>query len=223
MRLLLAEDDLKLAGALLQGLQENGYAVDHSADGNEALELLWMEPYDLAILDWMLPGKSGLDICHSIRREGSRVPVLMLTARDAVEDRVKGLDSGADDYLVKPFALQELLARLRALLRRKEPDSREPTLSVGSLTLDPRTREAFDGDTPLALTQKEYSLLEYLMHNPGRVLTREQISSNLWDYEFTAMSNVIDVYVGALRRKLSDPQTIKTVRGAGYQLRADIE
>lgn len=218
MRLLLVEDDLKLANVLRQGLQENGYAVDHVVAGDDALELLSLEPYDLAILDWMLPVVSGLEVCRTMRGRGSAVPVLMLTARDSVEDRVEGLDVGADDYLVKPFALKELLARLRALLRRREPSSRDPVLKVGLLALDPRTREVTEDSVPLNLTNKEFSLLEYLMHNPGRVLTRDQISAHIWEYEFTAMSNVVDVYIGALRRKLRDSGIIRTVRGVGYQL-----
>ncbi len=218
MRLLLVEDDLRLASTLAQGLREHGYAVDCSAEGQEALQLAELEPYDLMILDWMLPGVSGLEVCRSLRRRQSQLPVLMLTARDAIEDRVLGLDSGADDYLVKPFALQELLARLRALLRRPEGSSRDPILRVGELCLDPGTREVRLRDQPISLTNKEYLLLEYLLRNPNQVLSREQISAHIWDYDFSAMSNVVDVYVRSLRRKLNDDGFIRTVRGAGYQL-----
>jgi DNA-binding response OmpR family regulator len=218
MRLLLVEDDLRLASTLAQGLREHGYAVDCSAEGQEALELAQMEPYDLIILDWMLPGRSGLEVCRSLRKQQSQTPVLMLTARDAIEDRVRGLDSGADDYLVKPFALQELLARLRALLRRPEGTSRDPILRLGEVSLDPSTREVTVGQQPVSLTNKEYLLLEYLLRNPNQVLSREQISAHIWDYDFSAMSNVVDVYVRSLRRKLNDDSFIRTVRGAGYQL-----
>ena len=220
MRLLLVEDDLRLADTLAQGLREHGYAVDCSAEGKEALDLAELEPYDLLILDWMLPGASGLDVCRALRRRQSQVPVLMLTARDAIEDRVLGLDSGADDYLVKPFALQELLARLRALLRRPEGSSRAPTLRAGELCLDPGSREVTLRGVPVSLTNKEYLLLEYLLRNPNQVLSREQISGHIWDYDFSAMSNVVDVYVRSLRRKLKEDGLIRTVRGAGYQLLA---
>lgn len=218
MRLLLVEDDLRLASTLAQGLREHGYAVDCSAEGNEALDLAQLEPYDLVILDWMLPGRSGLEICQTLRRSQSQTPVLMLTARDAIEDRVRGLDSGADDYLVKPFALQELLARLRALLRRPDGSSRDPILKAGELSLDPGTREVKLRGEAVSLTNKEYLLLEYLLRHPNQVLSREQISAHIWDYDFSAMSNVVDVYVRSLRRKLNEDGLIRTVRGAGYQL-----
>ncbi|MBX3172378.1 MAG: response regulator transcription factor [Candidatus Eremiobacteraeota bacterium] len=218
MRLLLVEDDERLARTLAQGLQEYGYAVDCSAEGKEALDLAELEPYDLIILDWMLPGCSGLEICRTLRQRQNQTPLLMLTARDAIEDRVRGLDSGADDYLVKPFALQELLARLRALLRRPEGTSRDPFLRAGELCLDPSTREVTLRQQAVNLTNKEYLLLEYLLRNPNRVLSREQISAHIWNYDFSAMSNVVDVYVRSLRRKLNDDGLIRTVRGAGYQL-----
>lgn len=218
MRLLLVEDDVPLAQALAQGLREQGYAVDHAEDGQSALDLVELEPYDLVVLDWMLPGLDGVEVCRRMRARGSQVPVLMLTARDAVSDRVEGLDSGADDYLVKPFALQELLARLRALLRRREDASKDPVLRIANLALDPATREVLHGERPVELTNKEYLVLEYLMRNPGRVLTRDQICAHIWDYEFSAMSNVVDVYIAALRRKLGADSLIRTVRGAGYQL-----
>ena len=218
MRVLLVEDDAKLGHVIEQALRENGYAVDRAEDGVYGLDLTALVAYDVAILDWMLPGLSGLEICRKLRAQGSQVPVLLLTARDAVEDRVAGLDSGADDYLVKPFALQELLARVRALLRRREGASRDPVLRAGSVSLDPRNREVLSREHSVVLTNKEYQLLEYLMRHPGQVLSRDQISAHVWDYEFNAVSNVVDVYVRALRRKLDDDGLIRTVRGAGYQL-----
>lgn len=218
MRLLFVEDDLVLGRTVEQGLREGGYAVDRAQDGVGGLELALLEPYDLIILDWMLPGMSGLEVCRALRARGSEVPVLLLTARDAVEDRVVGLDSGADDYLVKPFSLQELLARTRALLRRREGASRDPILRAGSVQLDPSRREVTRDGEIVALTHKEYQLLAYMMRHPGQVLTRDQISAHVWDYDFAAMSNVVDVYVRALRRKLADDNLIRTVRGAGYQL-----
>lgn len=218
MRLLFVEDDLVLGRTVEQGLREGGYAVDRAQDGVGGLDLALLEPYDLIILDWMLPGMSGLEVCRALRARGSEVPVLLLTARDAVEDRVVGLDSGADDYLVKPFSLQELLARTRALLRRREGASRDPILRAGSVQLDPSRREVTRDGEIIALTHKEYQLLAYMMRHPGQVLTRDQISAHVWDYDFAAMSNVVDVYVRALRRKLADDNLIRTVRGAGYQL-----
>lgn len=218
MRLLFVEDDLVLGRTVEQGLREGGYAVDRAQDGVGGLDLALLEPYDLIILDWMLPGMSGLEVCRALRARGSEVPVLLLTARDAVEDRVVGLDSGADDYLVKPFSLQELLARTRALLRRREGASRDPILRAGSVQLDPSRREVTRDGEIVALTHKEYQLLAYMMRHPGQVLTRDQISAHVWDYDFAAMSNVVDVYVRALRRKLADDNLIRTVRGAGYQL-----
>jgi DNA-binding response OmpR family regulator len=218
MRLLLVEDDPGLARVVEQGLREGGYAVDTAADGEQGLELALLEPYDLLILDWMLPQLSGLDVCRQLRAKGCQTPILLLTARDAIEDRVTGLDSGADDYLVKPFALQELLARVRALLRRPEGSSRSPILRVGSIELDPSTREVRRDSVEVVLTNKEYQLLEYLMRHSGQVVSRDQIIAHVWDYEFTAESNVVDVYIRSLRRKLGGDGGIRTIRGAGYQL-----
>lgn len=221
MRILVVEDEHRLAAVLRQGLTEQGYAVDVAHDGEEGLGLAEVAPYDLLILDVMLPGLDGLTICRRLRAGGRHTPVLLLTARDAVDDRVAGLDSGADDYLSKPFAFRELLARARALLRR-DGQTRAPVLRAGDLTLDPATREVRRGGRAIELTSKEYAVLEYLLHHPNRVLTRTQIVEHVWEYDFVAMSNVIDVYIRSLRRKLDDdhePRLLHTVRGAGYRLR----
>lgn len=218
MRILLVEDDVGLGQAVQQALSEEGYAVDWAQEGGLGRDLALLEPYDLLVLDWMLPGASGLEICAAVRSHGREVPILMLTARDAVEDRVAGLDRGADDYLVKPFALQELLARLRALLRRKEGASRDPVLKAGEVHLDPSRHEVTKDGEPVSLSKKEYQLLECLMRHPGQVLSRDQIAAHIWDYDYSATSNVVDVYVRGLRRKLGDENLIRTVRGAGYQL-----
>jgi DNA-binding response OmpR family regulator len=221
MRILVVEDEHRLATVLKQGLMEQGYAVDLAHDGEEALALAELEPYDLLVLDVMLPGLDGFTICRRLRAGGRHMPVLLLTARDAVDDRVAGLDSGADDYLTKPFALRELLARVRALLRR-EGRTREPVLRIADITLDPATHEVRRAGALVDLTSKEYAVLEYLLHHPNRVLTRTQIAEHVWDYDFVAMSNVIDVYIRSLRRKLGDDGTTRllhTVRGTGYQLR----
>ena len=221
MRILVVEDEHRLATVLAQGLTEQGYAVDLAHDGEAGLGLAELEPYDLLVLDVMLPGLDGYTLCRRLRARGRHMPVLLLTARDAVDDRVTGLDSGADDYLTKPFAFRELLARIRALLRR-DGRSREAVLRAGDLTLNPATREVRRGGRAIELTSKEYGVLEYLLHHPNRVLTRTQIAEHVWDYDFVAMSNVIDVYIRSLRRKLGDddgPRLLHTVRGAGYQLR----
>lgn len=215
------EDEHKLAGVLKRGLQEHGYAVDVAYDGPEGLDLALQEPYDLLILDVMLPGMDGLTLCRRLRQERRNTPVLMLTARDGVDDRVAGLDSGADDYLVKPFAFRELLARVRALLRR-DSLSRDPVLRAGDIEINTVTHEVRRGGAAIELTTKEYALLEYFMRNPNRVLTRTQIAEHIWEYDWTAFSNVIDVYVSYLRRKLGDdrePRLLHTMRGTGYQLR----
>jgi DNA-binding response OmpR family regulator len=222
MRILVVEDEPKLARTLRWGLEEQGYAVDVAGDGQEGYELAVGGPYDLIVLDVMLPEMDGFELCRRLRAAGERVPVLMVTARDTVDDRVAGLDRGADDYLVKPFALRELLARMRALLRRDGP-ARTPVLRVGDLELDTVTREVRRAGRAIELTSKEYAILELFLRNPNRVLSRAQIADHVWDYDFASMSNVIDVYVGYLRRKLADdqePRLLRTVRGAGYQLRA---
>jgi heavy metal response regulator len=222
MRILVVEDERKLAEAVQRGLAEQGYAVDVANDGQAGLDLAEVEPYDLIVLDVMLPGLDGLEVSRRLRAARRNMPVLMLTARDAVDDRVAGLDSGADDYLVKPFAFRELHARVRALLRR-EGQSKDPVLRVGDLELDPVSREVRRAGRPVDLTTKEYAILEYFLRNPNRVLTRTQIAEHVWDYDFASMSNVVDVYVGYLRRKLADdrePRLMRTIRGTGYQLRA---
>jgi DNA-binding response OmpR family regulator len=222
MRVLVVEDELKLAAVLRRGLQEQGYAVDVANDGEEGLLLAEQETYDLILLDLLLPGLDGLSVCRRLRAGRHHVPVLMLTARDAVDDRVAGLDSGADDYLIKPFSFRELLARVRALLRR-DALARDPVLSVADLEVNTVTREVRRAGRLIELTGKEYAILEYFLRNPNRVLTRTQIAEHVWDYGFVAMSNVVDVYVGCLRRKLDNhheqPRLLQTVRGAGYALR----
>ena len=221
MRILIVEDEGKLAGALKRGLENESYAVDLAADGEEGLGLAEVESYDLLLLDLMLPKLDGVDLCRRLRAQGRQIPILMLTARDAIEHRVAGLDSGADDYLVKPFAFPELLARVRALVRRTGP-SKDPVLRVADLEIDTVTRQVRRAGRPIALTSKEYAILEYFARNPNRVLSRLQIAEHVWDYDFVAMSNVVDVYVRYLRRKLGDdrePQLLWTIRGAGYQLK----
>jgi DNA-binding response OmpR family regulator len=223
MRLLVVEDEHKLAGVLKRGLEEHGYAVDVAYDGEDGLAMASAAPYDLIVLDVMLPRLDGLAMCQQLRAQHTHTPVLMLTARDAVDDRVAGLDSGADDYLTKPFAFRELLARTRALLRR-EGRSKDPVLRVADLEIDTVSHEVRRAGKPVELTSKEYAILEYFARNPNRVLTRTQIAEHVWDYDFVSMSNVIDVYVGYLRRKLGDDgesRLLRTIRGTGYQLRAN--
>ncbi len=225
MRILVVEDERELADVLKRGLEEHGYAVDLAFDGDDGLALAEMEPYDLVVLDVMLPGRDGFDVCRRLRAQGRNMPVLMLTARDAVDDRVTGLDSGADDYLTKPFAFQQLLARVRALLRRQSV-SRDPLLRAGDLEINTVTHEVHRGGRPIELTSKEYAILEYFARSPNRVLTRNQIAEHVWDFDFVAMSNVVDVYVRYLRRKLDDdhePRLLHTIRGTGYQLRVPRE
>ncbi|MHB8645281.1 MAG: two-component system response regulator RppA [Thermomicrobiales bacterium] len=223
MRILVVEDEHKIAAFLRRGLTEEGYAVDLAYDGDEALDWCAVAPYDLIVLDLLLPKRSGIAVCRALRERGAHTPILMLTARDAVEDRVEGLDAGADDYLVKPFAFSELLARIRALLRR-EPTTQTSLLQVADLTLDPATHIVMRAGAVIPLANKEYQILEYLMRNPNRVLTRTLIAEHVWDYEFDRDSNVIDVHIRTLRRKLdSDHATrvIHTVRGVGYRLTAE--
>jgi len=221
VRILVIEDEPKLARALQKGLGEEQYAVDVALDGEEGLYRARSQPYDLILLDWMVPGLSGLEVLRILRAEGQVVPVIIITAKDAVADRVKGLDSGADDYLTKPFSFEELLARTRALLRRASSSSSPQTLRVHDLELDLITHVAKRGDKPIELSSKEYALLEYLMRNPNRVLSRTVLSEHVWG-EFDTLTNVIDVYVHHLREKIDkghDVKLIHTVRGAGYVLK----
>lgn len=221
MRILLVEDNQRLSDSLRRNLADDGYAVDVAYDGVEGEELAEFTAYDLIILDVMLPRKDGLDVCRSLRSKRIRTPVLMLTARDALSDRVSGLDSGADDYLVKPFEMDELRARLRALLRRESED-KNSVLSIADLRLDPATHFVERSGQPIELTSREYALLEYLMRNPNRLITRQMAENSLWSYDSHVASNVVDVYIRRLRRKVDDPfevKLIETVRGSGYRIR----
>lgn len=220
--ILVVDDDPKLLAMLRRTLSYEGYQVRTATDGWEALAQVQEGRPDLIILDWLLPGLSGLEVAAQLRAAGESVPILMLTARDAVEDRVEGLDSGADDYLVKPFAPAELLARIRALLRRARPASSERPLTYADLYLDPATREVRRGDRPLSLTPREFDLLAYLMRHPRQVLPRQRIIEAVWGYDFQGSENVLEVYIGYLRRKTEaggEPRLIHTVRGVGYVLR----
>jgi DNA-binding response OmpR family regulator len=218
MRVLVVEDEVKMARAIRRGLEQEGYAVDLAANGPEGLDLATENVYDAIVLDVMLPGADGFAVCEDLRAGGRWSPVLMLTARDAVEDRIRGLDVGADDYLVKPFAFGEFLARLRALLRRG-PSERPAVLRVEDVELDPASHAVIRAGEPVELSPREFALVEVLMRNAGEVLTRSRILEHVWDYNYDRMSNVVDVYVGYVRRKLEDPfgsPFIKTVRGVGY-------
>lgn len=220
MRILLVEDEHRIADFIRRGLSEQGYAVDVAHDGEEGLDWPNVADFDVIILDVMLPIRDGFDVCRRLRQRGLRTPILMLTAKDAIEDRVRGLDSGADDYLVKPFAFAELLARIRALARR-QPSVLGPALQVADLVLDAATREVTRGSASIELTTKEYAILEYLMRHPNQVLTRTMIAEHVWNYDFDNASNVIDVHIRNLRRKIDDPDSaklIQTVRGAGYRI-----
>ena len=221
-KVLIVDDEPDFLEAIITRLKAREVEVAGAESGYKALELLDRQDFDVIILDIMLPKKNGLDVCRSLRNDHVNTPILMLTARDALEDRVAGLDSGADDYLVKPFALEELRARLRALLRR-ESSNRNSRVGVDELTLDPATHYVQRDSTLVELTSKEYSLLEYMMRNPNRLITREMAESHVWSYDYDGASNVVDVYIRRLRRKIDDPyprKLIETVRGAGYRLRA---
>jgi two-component system, OmpR family, response regulator len=223
MRILIVEDELKMASLLRRGLLEEGHAVDVARTGHEALVNARAVDYDAVVLDLMLPGLDGIEVCRRLRQDGVWAPVLMLTARDAVEDRVAGLDAGADDYLPKPFAFAELLARLRALVRRGGPE-RPAVLEVGDLRLDPATRQAWRGETEIRLSGKEFALLETFMRRPGQVLSRYQLVEHAWDYAYEHRSNVVDVYIRYLRDKVDRPfgrESLETVRGVGYRLRKE--
>ena len=220
MRLLLVEDDARLADMLARSLREHGYAVDTAEDGERAYYQARVNEYDGIVLDIGLPKRDGLEVSQALRRDGKRVPILMLTARDAVRDRVAGLDAGADDYLTKPFALEELHARLRALLRRL-PEVLPPTLHVSDLTVDTRSQTVRRGDHVVPVTVKEYALLEYLARNAGRVVGRAELCEHVWDENHDPFSNALEVYINRLRRKIddgSDTPLIHTHRGAGYRL-----
>ena len=224
MRILVVEDERKVASFIRQGLEEEGHVVEVARDGAAALDLLLdSPPYDLVVLDVMLPKRDGLDVLKTLRARGVRTPVLILTARDAVADKVAGLDLGADDYLTKPFAFEELLARVRALLRRGT-DQRAAVLRLGDLALDPVTREARRGRRRIELTAREYSLLDYFLRQPGRVLTRPMIAEHVWGLDFDSESNIIDVYIGYLRRKVDapgEPRLLHTLRGSGYVMKLE--
>jgi two-component system OmpR family response regulator len=223
MRVLVVEDELKMAGLLVRGLSEEGHAADVARTGDDAVWMADAVDYDAILLDVMLPGQDGFEVCRRLRERGVWSPVLMLTARGAVEDRVAGLDAGADDYLPKPFSFSELLARLRALARRGLGE-RPTVLEVGDLKLDPATRRVWRGKAEIALSAKEFSLLEAFMRRPGEVLSRLHLLEHAWDYGYEHRSNVIDVYVRYLREKIDRPfghSSLETVRGAGYRLQVD--
>jgi two-component system, OmpR family, response regulator len=221
MRVLIVEDHVKMAGLIRRGLRKEGMAVDVAIRGEDALWMAESTEYDAIILDLMLPGIDGFEVCRRLRADGVWAPILVLTARDAVRDRVAGLDEGADDYLTKPFSYVELLARLRALVRRGGAE-RPVELRVGDLRLDPSRRQVWRGEDEIQLSPKEFSLLETFMRRPGEVLSRFQLLEHAWDYEYENRSNVVDSYIRLLRRKIDRPygiESIETVRGAGYRLR----
>ena len=220
MRLLVAEDQKDLNEIITKTLTKNHYTVDSCYDGQEALDYLDMAEYDGAILDIMMPRISGLDVVKTLRASGSRLPILLLTARDSIQDRVLGLDSGADDYLIKPFAFEELLARIRAMLRKKEGRAQN-RCQIANLTVDFDSRTVMRGHVPITLSSKEFSILEYLVNNQGIVLSRERIEQHIWNYDYEGGSNVVDVYIRYLRKKIDEgfePKLIHTVRGVGYKM-----
>jgi len=221
MRILVIEDEKKVAGFLKNGLKEEGYAVDDAFDGQTGFDMAIENEYDMIILDLMLPGLDGITLCKKLREQGNNTPILMLTAREAVKDRVIGLDAGADDYMTKPFAFEELLARVRVILR-KRPVAQELKLEVGELVLDLITHKVKRGGDEIELTTKEYALLEFLMRNAGNIVTRTMIAEHVWDINFETFTNVIDVYINYLRNKIDrdhDEKLIHTVRGRGYVLK----
>lgn len=224
MRILLVEDDEGISSFILKGLREAALAVDLSADGEDALYQVSINDYDLVILDVMIPLKDGFEVCREMREQGLETPILMLTARDAVQDRIEGLDSGADDYLVKPFAYDELLARIRALLRRKEKPLAPDLLKVGDLEVDTKSQRIRRGGEEIRLTAKEYTVLEYFARNPGRVIGREEISEHCWDETYDPFTNSIEVFINRLRKKIdknSREPLLQTRRGAGYILQLE--
>jgi DNA-binding response OmpR family regulator len=221
MRALIVEDDRAIAEFVARGLREAGFAVDHSADGETGLELALSEPYDVAIVDLMLPRRDGLSLIDELRRRGRPTPVLILSARRSVDDRVRGLQSGGDDYLTKPFAFAELLARVQALVRRATRTQEPTTLTIGDLTLDLLTRKVMRHGTAIDLRPREFALLEYLMRNTGKVVSKTMILSHVWDYTFDPQTNIVDVLVSRLREKVDRPferKLLRTVRGVGYVL-----
>ena len=221
MRLLVIEDEQKVASFIKQGLEEEGYAVDHAADGASGLQMALEGLHDVIVLDVMLPKLDGLSVLQQLRQETITTPVLLLTVRATIEDKVLGLDAGADDYLTKPFAFEEFVARVRALLRRRA-ETAPPILQVADLALDPARRVVLRGEKKIELTPREFTLLDYFMRNPGRVLTRTMIANRVWDYTFDSTTNVIDVYVNYLRKKIDtghDTKLLHTVRGVGYVMK----
>ena len=223
MRVLVVEDDLRMANALRRALRYEGLLVEVATDGEQALSLAGAADYDVVVLDVMLPGADGFEICRRLRAQGIWAPVIMLTARDAIEDRIRGLDGGADDYLTKPFSLAELLARLRALARRGS-NERPPALRVGDLQLDPAAHEVHRGEVQISLSPREFLLLETLMRHPGQVFSQPQLLEAAWDVGFEQRSNVVEVYIRYLREKIDRPfgvRSLETVRGVGYRLRGD--
>ena len=224
MRILLAEDDQRITNFIARGLRENAYAVDTVNNGEDALYQISINNYDVIILDVMIPQKDGLEVCRELRKNGNKIPVLMLTARDAIEDKINGLDSGADDYLTKPFAFEELLARIRALLRRSG-EIRPPKIIISDLEIDTTAQKVRRGGNEISLTTKEYTLLEYLAREKGKVVGRAEIAEHVWDENFDVFSNLIEVYIKRLRTKIDenfDKQLIHTKRGAGYILDDDV-
>jgi two-component system OmpR family response regulator len=222
MRILVVEDEVKIARAIRRGLEHEGYAAEVVATGEEAILRVTEDDYDAVVLDVMIPAPDGIAVCRQMRARNRWAPVLMLTARDSVQDRIRGLDAGADDYLVKPFSFGELLARLRALLRRA-PAERPAALRAGDVTLDPAAHLVTRAGQPVELSAREFALLEFLMRHPGQVLTRTAMLEHVWDYRYDGDSNVVDVYIGYLRRKLEEPfgaPLVRTVRGVGYILDA---
>jgi two-component system OmpR family response regulator len=224
VRILVVEDSVKMAAVLKRGLEEEGYAVDVAATGEDGLWMAKENPNDVIVLDVMLPDLDGFEVCRRLRESGQWAPVLMLTARDGVPDRVRGLDAGADDYLTKPFSFTELAARTRALLRRGAAE-RPARLTVGDLTLDPATRTTYRGEVGVSLSAKEFAVLEYFMRHPGEVLSRSRLIEHVWDFAYEGGSNIVDVYVRYLREKIDRPfgtRSIETVRGIGYRLRGEV-
>ncbi len=225
MKLLLIEDNRRLSNSLKLNLIDNGFMVDVAFDGVEGQEMAEKNPYDIIILDLLLPKRDGLQVCQGLRKQGIKAPILILTARDAVEDRVKGLESGADDYLVKPFAIDELMSSLHRLLRKDSTD-KSRVFSIADLSLDPTAHDVKRNGTHIELTAKEFALLEYFMSNPNRLITRSMAENYLWSYDYDGASNVVDVYIRRLRRKIDDPfkpKLIETVRGEGYRMRKPAE